>query len=106
MVPPTHPREDEILDRWAAGESSGVIGARLCELPAFIRAIVHRARERGDPRADVREAVERLSHNTPPEVRRIMRLEARARGLSHVELIERLFDAICRDNLFKAILDD
>jgi hypothetical protein len=82
-----------------------VIGARLGELPAFIRAIVHRARERGDPRADTASR-ERLSHNTPPEVRRIMRAEARARGISHVELIELLFDAICRDNLFKALLDD
>jgi GcrA cell cycle regulator len=56
---------DAILDRWQAGESSYAISRGFSVMPETIRAIVVRARMRGDPRA-----IEHLSTDSrewPPE---------------------------------------
>ncbi len=99
------PREDEILNHWVAGETSPVIARALGVSTSYILSTVQRARERGDKRAESRIKY-KLGHSTPKEVRNIMRAEAQRRGIAHNDLIEILFAVICRDNLFKALLDD
>ncbi len=98
-------RADEILNHWAAGETSPVIARALGVSPSYILATVSRARLRGDTRAEGRTKY-KLGHSTPKQVRNIMRAEAQRRGITPNDLIEFLFAIICRDNLFKALLDD
>lgn len=100
------PREDEILEHWVTGETSTEIAKVLGVSTSYILSTVQRARVRGDKRAETRAVKYQLTHHTPKGVRVIMREEAARRGVSHHELIELLFEIICRDNLFKALLDD
>jgi hypothetical protein len=100
------PREDMILDRWVVGETSTVIARALGVSPSYILSTVQRARLRGDKRAETRAGKYQLSRQTPKDVRDLMRAEATRRGMPHNDLIELLFAVICRDNLFKALLDD
>jgi len=48
---------DAILDAWKRGERSGELAVRFGTSAGYIRTIVKNARERGDPRAELRGAL-------------------------------------------------
>lgn len=55
--PPTIVHDhDAILDAWKRGERSGELAVRFGTSSGYIRTIIKNARERGDPRAELRGA--------------------------------------------------
>jgi hypothetical protein len=104
---PRHQHEDEVLRRWAAGQTASVIAAALPVPPDYVRVLVGRARRRGDDRATARKgSSQNMRLSIPRALACVLRVEAKRRDVHRNDLALRLLEIICRDNLFGAVLDD
>ena len=74
------PRREAVLDAWAAGMDGPEIGRRLGMRWKTASMIVHRARERGDPRAHRRQADP--ANGLPPSTRLALERAARRYGVT------------------------
>lgn len=99
-------RRDDILDRWAAGESSPAIARTLGMDEAGVRSAVCRARAAGDARARRRHKPYEFHGKTArtPQERRLGE-EAGKRGVSVRQLRSLIVRAVVDDNLFSAVLE-
>lgn len=102
---------EAVLNLWARGRDSSYIAAKLqMSHSAAVRTIVQRARRAGDPRAHLHifegPGFAALTKIYGAHAANKLNAEARARGITIADLVDRVIRVAVSDNLFGSILDD
>jgi len=97
---------DAVLDMWADGVPSQIIGRKTGIMPEYVRTIVIRARKAGDGRAIDRPRGGLNKFSISTKAHKKFADEADRRGIGELELASLILESVCDGDLFDAVLDD